>query len=233
MKHSLDMLMAACLIIPAMTSAHGETGLPFPETGTADGVRVSVRKGAPQSLPSPEALKAWHAFQAGDLVTAHTEYRKALNQEPRNTDVLHGLAAIALRQNRQEEARQLYRVISELAPRDPLADIYAAAAMDSNRESRLKALAADTDSPVPLLALGLMYAGDQRWGDAEHAYRQALALMPESPDCHYNLAVTLEHLGQKGAALKHYRSAISFSERGAFTFDGAKVRARLTELEVR
>jgi Flp pilus assembly protein TadD len=46
------------------------------------------------------------------------------------------------------------------------------------------------------------------WKDSETLYRHALAVAPESPQIHYNLATLLVEHGRPGDAVPHYREAV-------------------------
>lgn len=47
--------------------------------------------------------------------------------------------------------------------------------------------------------------------DAVIAYRRVLALQPDHPQCHYNLALALQHLDQTDAAIASYQRAIELA----------------------
>ena len=80
-------------------------------------------------------------------------------------------------------------------------------------------------------ALGHLYAGQAQWSQAQQAYFQAFQLEPANPDYAYNLAVGLEHLGQRGIALGYYRKALDLARaRGRAGFDQVQVTARVAKL---
>jgi hypothetical protein len=111
----------------------------------------------------PAVARGFEAFSRGDLTMAQLEYERARKTDPRNPDVLHGLAAIALRQGRYDQAEAYYRQILESDPQDSIA----LAALLNQRgqmdpgatESRLKSLAAaQPDLAAPHFSLGNLYA---------------------------------------------------------------------------
>ncbi|MDO9041721.1 MAG: hypothetical protein Q7U64_05160, partial [Desulfocapsaceae bacterium] len=77
------------------------------------------------------------------------------------------------------------------------------------------------------------------WSEAQQAYFSALqaaknaAQNPEAvhPDYSFNLAVSLEHLGQLKPAVNYYREALKFAAGQQAGFDVEAVRARLHNLE--
>ncbi|MDD5297237.1 MAG: tetratricopeptide repeat protein [Rhodocyclaceae bacterium] len=197
---------------------------------------ITIRHGAGNARLNPVLLSAWSAFQAGNLKDALAGYQRAAQEEPNNTDALHGLAAIALRQGRPAEAATMYRHILELAPQDTLAQTslvsLAQAPAGETEESHLQSiLARAPQSAAAQFSLGNLYARDGRWREAEQAYFNALALEPDNPDYCFNLAVSLDQLGQGREAARHYRAALAQSAGHPTGFDPAQAAARLAELE--
>lgn len=185
---------------------------------------------------NPALLRGFEAFNRGDLVLAQVEYERARKSDPRNTDALHGLAAIALRQGRHDLADQLYRQITEADPQDTVA----MAALINNRgqidpnaaESRLKSLAAaQPELAAPHFSLGNLYARHGRWGEAQQSYFRAYGAEPDNPDILYNLAISLEHLRQNKLAAQYYSQAIAAAQGRPAGFDKAQASARLQALQ--
>lgn len=204
-----------------------------PTPAEADGpVRVTR---APLKV-NPSLIRGFDAFNRGDLAAAQVDYERAQKADPRNTDALHGLAAIALRQGRLEQADWLYRQIIEADPQDTVA----MSALINNRaqidpgaaESRLKSLAAtQPELAAPHFALGNLYARDGRWNDAQQAYFRAYGAEPDNPDILYNLAISLEHLRQNKLAAQYYGQAIAAAQSRPAGFDKAQAAARLSILQ--
>ncbi|MBK8120550.1 MAG: tetratricopeptide repeat protein [Sulfuritalea sp.] len=185
---------------------------------------------------NPALLRGFDAFNRGDLELAQTEYERAQKSDPRNTDALHGLAAIALRQGRPEHAERLYRQIAEADPQDTVAMsalINSRAQIDPGAaESRLKTLsAAQPELAAPHFALGNLYAREGRWNDAQLAYFRAYSAEADNPDILYNLAISLEHLRQNKLAAQYYSQAIAAAQTRPAGFDKAQATARLQTLQ--
>ena len=220
---------------PRSATAQGITGdaaQPRPAPGaprspvqiTAGGLRVD-----------PILENAWEALQAGDLPRAREEYQRVLRGNPRDRDALLGLATIDARTQQFESAEARYLRVLELDPRDP----YAQAGLISLRgqtdplqsESRIKnMLAQQPDAAFLNFPLGNQYAAQGRWPDAQAAYFRAFSADPDNPDYAYNLAVSLDHLGQGKLALEYYRRALALAGNRAVGFNSAQVEARIREL---
>jgi Flp pilus assembly protein TadD len=195
-------------------------------------IRVSP-PGSPRVDPVVES--AWEALQAGDLPRAKEGYERALRANPRDRDALLGLAAIDARNQDFERAEARYLRVLELDPRDS----YAQSALIALRgqtdplqsESRIKnMLAQQPDAAFLNFPLGNQYAAQGRWTDAQAAYFRAFAADPENADYAYNLAVSLDHLGQGKLALEYYRRALALAGNRVVGFNSAQVEARIREL---
>jgi Tfp pilus assembly protein PilF len=218
-------------------------------TATAQGVvgdsaQARPGPGAPRSpvqitsgglRVDPVVESAWEALQAGDLPRAREEYLRVLRTNPRDRDALLGLATIDARTQQFESAEARYLRVLELDPRDP----YAQAGLISLRgqtdplqsESRIKnMLAQQPDAAFLNFPLGNQYAAQGRWPDAQAAYFRAFTADPDNADYAYNLAVSLDHLGQGKLALEYYRRALALAGNRAVGFNSAQVEARIREL---
>jgi tetratricopeptide (TPR) repeat protein len=194
---------------------------------------VRVSPGGPRVDPVVES--AWEALQAGDLQRAREGYQGALRANPRDRDALLGLAAIDARSQDFESAELRYLRVLELDPRDP----YATAGLIALRgqtdpvlsESRIKnMLAQQPDAAFLNFPLGNQYAAQGRWPEAQAAYFKAFLADPENPDYAYNLAVSLDHIGQGKLALEYYRRALVLAGNRAVGFNSGQVEARIREL---
>ena len=185
---------------------------------------------------NPALMRGFDAFNRGDLALAQIEYERAQKSDPRNTDALHGLAAIALRKGHVDQAERLYRQITEADPHDTVAMsalINMRGQVDPNAaESRLKSLSADQpELAAPHFSLGNLYARHGRWNEAQQAYFRAYSAEPDNPDILYNLAISLEHLRQNKLAAQYYAQAIAAAQTRPVGFDKAQATARLNTLQ--
>lgn len=185
---------------------------------------------------NPLLASAYDAYTNGDLAAAQSQYERVLRSEPRNTDALHGLAAIAIRQGRTDVAEMNYQRVLEADPQDATA----ASALINLRgqgdgtqaESKLKSLiAANPDSAEAHFALGNLYAQRNRWSEAQQAYFRAYSAEPDNPDIVFNLAISLDHLRQNRLAAQYYQQALTAAKSRASAFDQVQAANRLRALQ--
>lgn len=182
---------------------------------------------------TPALVSAYQAYQRGDYVTAAQDYRQVLGNDVHNRDALLGLAAIAQQQGQDDAAQHYYRQLLVLDPRDPIAltALMAYSPDEGNTESRLKSLLADQPRSSALhFALGNYYADISNWGEAQQSYFSAHTLEPANAQFTYNLAVSLDHLGQRKLAAQYYQQALQFDTAGNSGFDHAQAQQRLNDL---
>ena len=196
---------------------------------------VRIAKRAAGSAAPDAVTRAYGAFQLGQIATAQRLYQEALARDPERIDARLGLAAIAMRDGRLPEAHRHYREVLKREPRHPVASaaLFMIEGGNGNdiTEARLKLLADnDADSPYLRFALGNLYARQRRWADAQEAYFGAFSRAPANADYAYNLAVSLDQLGQRAAALGYYRKALELKQAGSAAFDAARATARVAAL---
>jgi len=162
-------------------------------------------------------------------------YQGVLAREPHNRDALLGTAAVYMRQRAWERAAGYYVEVLRRNPRDPVAQAALLGLQEDldplSGESHVKTLIArHPDDGNLRFSLGNLYAEQGRWAEAQEAYFAALRLDPESPDYAFNLAVSLDRLGQGRAALEWYRRARALAAVHPATFDDAGAARRIATL---
>lgn len=235
---------------PAESTAHSQQAAPAAARPEVAHVAVEADEPAP-AMPEqrihienhqqsnsidPLLSSAYQSYQQGDFATAQQQYVAALQQDPNNRDALLGIAALARQQGQDAIAAQYYRHILALDPRDPAAYAGMAALSNDdspNAESRIKLLLAQQPQSATLnFALGNLYAGKQRWPEAQQAYFNAYNLQPGNADYAFNLAVSLDHLGQGKAAAEYYQRALQLGGTSETAgFDRKQVQQRLNALK--
>ena len=208
---------------------------PAPQaSGENSAIHIERNKtGFTGSLPD----NAYLAYRNGNLEVAQRLYRELLDGDERNTDALLGLAVIAQQRGEDALASQYYSRALALDPHNAVANAgMSILAMDDSSESRLKALLDEQkDSATLHFALGNRYAEQSRWGEAQQTYFNAYTLEPGNAELAFNLAVSLDHLGQDKLAAQYYQRALELDqvENGQEPhqkFDHAQARERIREL---
>lgn len=212
---------------PKRTAAARET--PAAEQG------IQIQRQLENDTTFTTLTTAYQAYQNGDLKTAEQNYRKVLQRDARNRDALLGMAAIAQQQGQDDYAIQYYKQVLMLDPRDPVAHAGMAAfstADAADKESRLKSsLAQSPQSAALYYALGNLYTEQSRWGDAQQAYFNAFRLEPSNARFAFNLATSLDHLGQGKLAAQNYRLALQLDTTGNAGFDRVQTEQRMKQLQ--
>jgi tetratricopeptide (TPR) repeat protein len=175
---------------------------------------------------------AYLAYRSGKFERAQQLYREVLKLDANNTDALLGMAVIAQRRGADNMAANYYAQVMALDPRNAVANAgMSALSTDDNRESRLKTLLNEQRNSSSLhFALGNYYAVQSRWSEAQQAYSNAYKLEPDNAELAFNLAVSLEHLGQKKTAAQYYQRALQLDPGNNAGFDHANIPQRIEEL---
>ncbi len=222
----------------AVATAAPAEAVPAPEVTEPVGVLEISRTPRGTREVNPDLVAAYESLQAGDLATAARQYQQLLSLLPNSRDAMLGLALIHQRQNNPVLARELYARLLQLNPRDALAQTGLLQTMQiadpAEHESALKRLISQYPDVAQLtLALGNLYAAQQRWSEAQGAYYNALlaasrsTVGPVNPDYAFNLAISLEQLNQPKAALDYYRQAQALAREVTPGFDLQLLNSRL------
>lgn len=218
---------------PARSAAEPVKAPVVAEPAPADGA-VKVLHGKPEEV-SPDLAQAWQALQDGRLETARGLYQRLLQQEPRNVDVLLGMAAVMARSNAPGEAGRFYLRALDVEPNNAFAQAGLVSVLGgadpAGSEARLRQLLAEQPAAFLHFALGNLHAARGRWNEAQQAYFDAYRLEPDNPDHAFNLAVSLEQISQPRSALTYYRRALALQQNRGAGFERAAVEARIAHLQ--
>lgn len=178
--------------------------------------------------------KAWHAYQAGQYSLAREYYGQVPDGDD-NADVQLGLAVIALRQDRSEQAQRHFQRALMLDPRNVTALAGLAASSDefhvADIEAQIRQMLEQQPSAVLQFSLGNLYAGQRRWREAEAAYFGSYQANPRNADYAYNLAVSLDYLRLYPAALNYYLKARELASDGGGHGDELRLNNRIRQLQ--
>lgn len=184
-------------------------------------------------LVEPLLQEAYFAYRNGKLEQAQQLYLAMIRKDMHNYDALLGLAAITLQHGDNVTAAQYYTRVLALDPRNAMANagLAALSADDGANESHLKLLLRDQNNSAILhFALGNLYARQMRWSEAQQAYSNAYTLDSGNAAFVFNLAVSLDHLGQRDLAALHYQQAVLLDQANNAGLDHAHIAQRLAEL---
>ncbi|HTN95044.1 MAG TPA: tetratricopeptide repeat protein [Gallionella sp.] len=209
--------------------AHARTSAKMRPTQKSGPVVIEQRQEEPID---PILSDAYLAYRSGNLDQAQQLYVRALNLDANNSDALLGLAAIAQRRGDDKIAAHYYARVLSLDPRNAVANAgMSELTTDDNRESRLKLLLNEQqDSSTLHFALGNYYAEQSRWGEAQQAYFDAYKLAPGNAELAFNLAVSLDRLGQNKQAAQYYQRALLLDPNQHAGFDHAKITQRIKDI---
>ena len=195
---------------------------------------LSIRHHQATDLIDQTLTNAYQAYQNGDYEVAEQRYRNALIQDSMNCDALLGLAAIAQQRGQDNAALQYYQRVLLLDPHNSIALaalVSLAAGEPGGKANSLKQLVAQQpDSAALHFALGNQYADQPNWAEAQHAYFDALAIEPGNAFFAFNLAISLDHLGQRNLAAQYYRLALQLDTTGHSGFTREQAQQRLNQL---
>ncbi len=197
-------------------------------------LRLDRSAEAPRSVPA-DVTSGYEALRRGNLASARRSYEAAIGNDPTSVDARLGLATIDARSGNRSSAAAQYRRVLDLDPRNATALAGLASLADYSRpeslETQLQAdLARAPDSPALRFTLGNLYASQSRWREAQAQYFEAHRLDPGSGDILYNLAVSIDQLGQARVAADYYRRALEAARDQGAQFDPAPVARRLAEI---
>ena len=206
--------------------------LPPPVARFSRASDLSIAKRSRSDSLNQTLEQAYLAVRGGDLAQATRQYGEVLSKQPKQRDALLGLAAIALARGDHAAAYDRYAEVLDEYPGDELAvagiftladgQVRGASAAD------LKVMLDDARDPAPIhFALGRFYARQQRWADAQESFFSAFAAASDHPDYCYNLAVSLDKLGQVDAARRYYQTALDLADARPAAFSSDAVLTRL------
>lgn len=180
--------------------------------------------------------QAYQAFNEADYVTSRQLYESVLEKEKNNNDAMLGVAAVAVKEQRLEYAKQKYLQLLYLDPKDSYAKAGLTAVESQQNttlnESQLKMMLREqTDAPHLHFALGSLYAAQEKWPDAQAEFFSAWSTDNQNPDYAFNLAVSLDHMDKSRQAIELYELSIKLLATGNGNFSKDDVQNRIMVLK--
>jgi predicted CXXCH cytochrome family protein len=140
------------------------------------------------------------------LAAAAAEWRRSQDLHQDTPEAHHNLAIFHAVRGEAEAAIAEYRAALRLwpaavAPRHNLAMLLAEQGRPAEAEAEFAAVLARGPVPESALALGLLYAQEERWSDAVRALEQCVAADAAFPRARYNLGLAYARTGDTTRAL--------------------------------
>ena len=217
-----------------------ETTLALPEKIVLEPELIKISRSISTDKNSALINNAYQEYLAGDYDAAEKNYRSVLKKLPENRDALLGLAAISIRKGHVRQAYANYLEVLRLYPGDSVAE---AALINFQRngdyvknESILKTfIQREPDNSFLYYSLGHLHAVQRRWPEAQQSFFNAYRIETSNPDYAFNLAVSLDHIGQQQSAIDYYNVALKLADNStvgfaAVSFDRVVVISRINAL---
>lgn len=180
--------------------------------------------------------KAWVAYEAANYTSAKQIYQEVMQLENNNRDALLGLGAIAVIEKNTAAAVSIYNSLLKLDPNDPLA-VAALSNLHSEETSPklsekylVSKLEKSPDVAQLNFELGNVYAKQSKWSAAQQSYFKAWQQDSENADYIFNLAVSLDQLGQQKQALNFYKDSLLKAQNKQVSFSRNTIEKRINEL---
>ncbi len=209
---------------------------PAPASNARQDSEIKIVKYNMHSQLDRRLMNAYQLYRSGKYTQAQQAYQQILGTEPNQRDALLGLAAIAIRQKNLALASAYYKTLLRLNPKDSAAlsglmSVQAVPA-DANTIAHLKQLLrAQPTSAHLYYSLGNLYSARQRWLEAQNSYFNAHRYDRNNAVYAYNLAISLDRLGQGRAALPYYQLSLTLTKNRLNHANRLVVKRRIRQLK--
>ncbi len=181
-----------------------------------------------------------HAYKAaisGQSEAALTLYKKALEKEPNNTNILFGIASLYQKLVQYKEAKIHYKKLLAVDPqyKKALNNYLVLMSEESPGQAltELKTLEAENHEFSPVQAqIGMIYAQMGDYATAEQYLKRAITLSPEVLQYRYNLAVIYDNMKKYHEAISVYKQIVeSDATNEVLPQNSNAIRNRMTYLQ--
>jgi len=217
-----------------------DLALSLPEKITSEPELIKISRSKSVDKSSALVNEAYEEYLAGNFDSAEKIYLVVLNNLPENRDALLGLAAVSMQRGDLRQAYIHYLEVLRLYPGDSVAEAalinFNEDRNQSRNESILKTfLQNEPDNSFLHYSLARLYAAQTRWPEAQQSFFDAHRIESSNADYAFNLAVSLEHVGQQQSAIDYYNVALELADNSAVSFatssfDRAAVISRIIAL---
>lgn len=189
------------------------------------------------SIQKSEEMLGYQAYQKKDFQQAKIHYLTALHKNPKSLPALFGLGATSAKKGEINVALNFYRQALNISPYNKEAETAIAileASLDQpgKTDKHLRFMINQSPNNAKLRAvLGHQYAKQKDWVQAQKQYFKAYQLESENPDYAFNLAISLDRLGQYALAKRYYQQALIYSQEAVGAAYVGKIKKRLLTLQ--
>jgi tetratricopeptide (TPR) repeat protein len=159
------------------------------------------------------ALTGAARAQVGSWADTETLYRHAAEAVPGNWFAHQGLAGLAIRDGRRDEALSHLRAVLRVGPAYNDFQYSVFRGRGGGGEDEAAEFLREVDrwnlaDAARMRQFGLAKAAEGRLSEAEHFFRTAVRIRPGLAEAHYDLGTALERRGKRGEAREHFRQAL-------------------------
>jgi FkbM family methyltransferase len=223
--------------MPEPRSMHGAIA----EDARADGQHANAAALTQDSEVVDRIGHGLEQHQAGELQSAESAYRKALDLAPHHPDAHYLLGSLLGESGRLDEALEHLGEAARLDPsaaaaRSDMGNVYRVQGRLEEAEAAYRdAIAIDAEFPNAHRNLGDLLRNAGRVDDAIDCLSRAASLAADDADSHFMLADLLSARGRYQEACRSYRSGLSIAPRVAAAHNnlGASLRHLSREQEAR
>jgi tetratricopeptide (TPR) repeat protein len=159
--------------------------------------------------------EALNFYEAGNFAAAEPLFRKMLEDEPQNLEVLYILSLALQQQNKSEDATKFLNQAIEIQPGNPAFHIalgnseVQAGDLDSAEQAYRKATQIDANLVHAQNGLAFIELAQGRAADAEHSLRLALKADPENIQALLNMGIALYEQSRSAEAINYLNKVIA------------------------
>jgi tetratricopeptide (TPR) repeat protein len=167
--------------------------------------------------------------QSGFVPQAVSEYKAAIEADPRMEEAYSNLGVIYAAQHSYAKAKDAFTQALQLKPNRPTTlnglgtVLYAQKKFDEAKDKWLQAVTIDPNFSSAYYNMGNAYESENKLEEAKKSFVQAIGVSPNMADAYYRLGVIMykqHHYAQSGAML---RRAILFAPDGEFINDARRM----------